>query len=746
MLSACALAALWFSLAAGDARVQAVRFFDATAEAGVVYEHGYGGEFGEVQLIAAGAAVGDYDADGWIDLYVENGDTGPNYLFRNLGDGTFEEVAAAAGVELVDHSGSGPAFGDLNGDGWLDLVVGGIGGDRPVVFRNQGDGTFEEITAETGIGVDRDTFSVALGDYDRDGLMDLLMSHWQSLIGSCGAPCTGHLWRNAGDGTYGTFVDDDLAAGLFFDGVDHTFTPNLADLDDDGWPELLLASDFATSRVYSADGDGTFTDVTDPEVITDDNGMGAAVGDYDGDGDLDWFVTSIRNELSGTQTGNRLYRNTGSGIFEDATDEAGVRTGGWGWGACFVDVDNDGSLDLFHTNGWNLPDFEDNRSKLFMNRGDGVFDERSFVSGIRDTGQGRGVVCFDYDRDGDQDLMVIYSGAPGVLYRNDGGDSGNWADVKLYSRGSNVHGIGARIWLTASGRTQLRELRRGSNFVSQQAGEAHFGLAESDSIDEIRVRWPNGVVNTWSDLEVNRRLELRQTYDSVGLYLDSTFYLRNTNSSGEPDAVLPFGPGGGGLTPITGDWDGSGVDTVGLYDSARGRFHLRTESGKTISFAFGPAGANRLPVVGDWDGDGIDTIGLVDRTTYEFALSNENATGAADLVFRVQLGGAGAQPVAGDWDGDGVDSVGLYRKGTFALRTVNADGPPDLVFQLLGTPFDARPIVGDWSGDGVDSVGSYTGAAGELRLRNELSSGHADAVFEFGPQGVGAIPVAGQWN
>jgi hypothetical protein len=495
-----------------------------------------------------------------------------------------------------------------------------------------------------------------------------------------------------------------------------------------------------------ADGDGTFTDVTDPEVITDENGMGAAVGDYDGDGDLDWFVTSIRNELSGTQSGNRLYRNSGSGVFEDATDEAGVRTGGWGWGACFVDVDNDGRLDLVHTNGWNLPDFEEDRTKLFINRSAGVFAERAFVSGIRDTGQGRGVACFDYDRDGDQDLMVINSGAPGVLYRNEGGNANNWADVKLFGRGGNVHGIGARIWLSAGGHTQMRELRRGSNFVSQQAGEAHFGLGESESIDEIRVRWPDGVVNTWNDLAINRRHELRQAYDSTGLYLDSTFYLRNTNSSGQPDSVLRLGPGGSGLTPIAGDWDGSGVDAVGLYDSVSGRFHLRTGSGDAISFAFGSAGAGQVAVVGDWDGDGVDTIGVVDPDTYEFSLRNENSAGDADLVFRIQLGEPGARPLAGDWDGDGADTVGVYRKGLFALRRHNADGPPDLVFQLLGTPFAARPIIGDWNGDGVDGVGSYAGDAGELRLRDELSSGHPDVVFKLGPGAVDALPVAGRWN
>ena len=498
-------------LGAAPAIAGAWTFTDVTAAAGLTYQHGYAqlGQGGLVTAwIAGGVAAGDYDGDGWVDLYVVRGDIGPNLLFHNGGDGTFEEVGARSGVALRGN-GSGPTFADFDGDGRLDLIVPGIGrylGTRQptplTLFRNRGDGTFEDVTARSGIVIDdRDTYSAAFGDYDRDGFLDLFLTHWGDNV--FGATSSKQLWHNNGDGT---FSDVSIAAGIAAAYTvagaigDLSFTPNFADIDDDGWPDILVAGDFGTSRVFLNNCDGTFRNVTDRAVITDENGMGGAVGDYDNDGHLDWFVSSIwdPNGDPGTNawhaSGNRLYRNTGNGVFEDATDHAGVRQGWWGWGSSFADLDNDGHLDLFHVNGWNNPEgpFEEDPARCFISNGDGTFTERSAALGLADAGEGRGVVAFDYDGDGDLDLFVANNQQAPRLYRNDGCDTGHFLSVKLRGRAPNTEAIGARVYVTAGGQTQMRELRAGSNFESQDPADAHFGLGTATSVDEIRIVWPDG--------------------------------------------------------------------------------------------------------------------------------------------------------------------------------------------------------------------------------------------------------------
>jgi hypothetical protein len=352
--------------------------------------------------------------------------------------------------------------------------------------------------------------------------LDLFMTHWGT------RPAAGesivYLWRNNGDGT---FSNDNAAAGipdqLPEDFFDTTFTPNFADINSDGWPDILAAADFGASGISLNNGDGTFRDAT-TDVISDENGMGAAVGDYDNDGDLDWFVTSIFDSsptLGGRWglSGNRLYRNRGDGTFEDATDEAGVREGGWGWGACFADFDNDGFLDIFHVNGWGRLDvatgaffldlaapFHFDRSRLFLSDGDGTFTERSAALGIHDTDQGRGVVCFDYDRDGDVDILVANNGGAPRLFRNDGGNRLGFLQVKLRGRSPNTEAIGARVYVTEGDRTQLREIRNGSNFESQDPAVAHFGLGTAALVAEVRILWPNGQSSSLTNVTVNQFL------------------------------------------------------------------------------------------------------------------------------------------------------------------------------------------------------------------------------------------------
>jgi hypothetical protein len=610
-------------LLVGPAHAATRYFTDVTADAGVAYEHGWvDPNFGfssarPSSLVASGVAAGDYDGDGWIDLYVVRGDIGPNLLFRNRGDGRFEEVGAAAGVALTGTRGSGPTFADVDGDGHLDLLVLGMGLDagaltRPTLFRNRGDGTFADVTAASGITSNRDAVSSAFGDYDRDGDLDVFITHWGDDVPP-GA--TQQLWRNTGNGT---FTDASAAAGIAPTYLvpdtgnirDLSFAANFADIDNDGWPDLLVAGDFRTSQVFRNNRNGTFTNITDPAVITDENGMGAAVGDYDGDGNLDWFVSSIWDPDQDSMgnnwlvSGNRLYRGRGDGTFEDATDRAGVRAGYWGWAATFADLDNDGHLDLYHTNGWSRADpkayeFHFDPARAFISNGDGTFAERSTALGLDDTLPSRGVVAFDYDRDGDVDLFVTSNQGPSRLYRNDGGNHDHWLTVKLRGRAPNREAIGARVRVTAGGQSQLRELRAGSNFVSQDPAEAHFGLGTSRTVT-LEVIWPDGARSVRDPVAVNQRLVLDQPPPGV-----------DEQTKAQRDCIVALNAAGAKLVAAAGDRLVACVeagtartlpagetaeaclagDASGRIAAARARIEAVTQRRCSLAPTFGPASA-----------------------------------------------------------------------------------------------------------------------------------------------------------
>jgi len=532
MLAGVALLVL-FALAGAAA---AQPFSDVTAAAGIDHQHGWreplvseDGSFDERRHFAGGVAAGDIDGDGWVDLYFVRGDVGPHLLFRNRGDGTFEEVGAAAGVALVAvgpgrfHAGCGPAFADVDGDGRLDLFVGNLLGEPPALFRNRGDGTFADVTAASGLlALTRATYSAAFGDVDGDGDLDLALAHWNSILVPGESSET--LWRNDGRGRFTDVSRESGIAAALLAGselaFDFTFTPNFADLDDDGDLDLLIAADIGSSRVFRNRGDGTFEDRTDRAVISDENGMGAAVGDVDGDGVLDWFVSSIWDpdgfaEGAWGVSGNRLYRGRGDGTFADVTTTAGVREGYWGWAATFADLDNDGHLDLFHVNGFGRsPDYEPSAafhsdpSRLFLARGDGTFAERAAELGVAGDGMGRGAVAFDYDRDGDLDLLTTSNAGPPHLFRNDAPPPHHFLAVRLEGGGPNSAGVGARVLVEAGGRTQMRELRAGSNYLSQDPIEAHFGLGEAATAERVEVRWPDGARTVRESVAAGQLLRL----------------------------------------------------------------------------------------------------------------------------------------------------------------------------------------------------------------------------------------------
>jgi hypothetical protein len=452
-----------------------------------------------IPFFSGGVAAADVDGNGYVDLLVVGGNSEPNHFYANEG-GTFTEMGSDLGLDLVNWA-SGPAFGDIDGDGDLDLFIGAVEGDPVFLFENQS-GRFIDITSTSGIAFTAETtVSATFYDYDKDGFLDLFFTHW----GTERSPGedTETVWRNNGDLTFtNTSIESGIANDLVESDSDWSYTPNISDIDGDGDGDLLMASDFEESQVYRNNDDGTFTRITDRDVIVDQNGMGAAIGDYDNDGDMDWFVTSIHNldDVGGVLFGNRLYRNDGNGVFSDITGESGVDNGGWGWGACTADFDNDGRLDIFHVNGWidgPLGDFSADRVRFYHARESGGFEELAVQVGLTDTGQGRGVACFDLERDGDVDIVIHNNSEEHLLlYQNDSENDNHYLSVRLTGGGTNTFGIGARIAaVVPSGERQIRDMGGSNNYLSHNPYEVHFGLGAATQAD-ITVTWPDGSVST----------------------------------------------------------------------------------------------------------------------------------------------------------------------------------------------------------------------------------------------------------
>ncbi len=500
----------------GCARTPAWFFAEVGQDEGARYDHVVDPEMGDdpAARIAAAAAAGDYDGDGYIDLYVAAGDATAGPLLRNQGDGRFSAQNADIGLPTLPLRGAAYAFADIDGDDTLDLFVAGVGTFRPRIFGGRTDGTFdEETSANNFAAIDRETFDTAFADFDRDGDLDLGLAHWGSPRAD-GEPVE-HLYRN--DGDWG-FEPVGIALGVVgFDAgelagdSDLTFAVDFADLDDDGWQDLVFAADDGGSQVFLNDGSGAFVRTTD-SVITGESGKGSALGDYDNDGDIDWFVSGTWDpngvaEGNWGVSGNRLFENRGDGTFEDATDRAGVREGFWGWGSCFADFNNDGHLDLFQVNGFSpaeSDEFTQDPSRLFLSNGDGSFTERSQELGLVDRSQGRTVACFDYDRDGDIDVFIAANDQPSQLWRNEGGNTrGHYLAIRLAGRAPNTRGVGARITVVTNDRSQIRE-------ISNNPAEVHFGLDSATAVDLIRVRWPRGEISELENVDADQMLVLPQ--------------------------------------------------------------------------------------------------------------------------------------------------------------------------------------------------------------------------------------------
>ena len=449
-----------------------VATYEPVAEAGVPHR------------FSGGLAAGDIDGDGDVDFVSTAGDAAR--LYRNRGEGTFEAEARA----LRPRGGramAGPTLGDTDGDGDLDLFVGAADGAPIHVFENrlrEADAGFVDVAAEViGAFTAPHTPAATFYDYDRDGFLDLFLAHWGAERGP--GEDTETLWRNDGDGT---FTSRPLSAGvgtpLAPHGVDWSLTPSFADIDGDGDGDLLVAADFWESRVLLNAGDGTFTELTG-DAIAGQRGRASALGDYDNDGDIDWFLGADRG---------RLFWNDGSGVFmASGTDVSSVPASA----ACAADFDRDGWLDIAQVGEGGLG--------LLRNTGDGS----QFRDSTAATSPGRALACFDADGDFDVDLVVV--GQDGVVahYRNDSEPGNRGLIVRLDGADGNRFGVGARITVTTATGTQLRELAGKNNHASHDPPEAHFGLGTSTHAD-ISVRWPDGAITSLEDVAADQVVTLSQ--------------------------------------------------------------------------------------------------------------------------------------------------------------------------------------------------------------------------------------------
>lgn len=483
----------------------------------------------EPSWFTGGVSIGDVDGDGWEDLYVTRL-AAPDALFINRGDGTFVDEAAERGIEGCTYT-NGTLLADLDNDGDLDLVVTGMGGPRNYLYINDGSGNFSEQAEARGIALTVDGIhggqGVTAGDYDRDGDLDLHINEWadfgQMSDGGDGtAPHGSRLLQNQGDAT---FVDVTEAANVSMElahprGI-YGFSSAFVDLDDDGWDDLAVAADFGSAKLFWNEGDGTFSDGTEEaDVAKESNAMGSAFGDVDGDGTLEWFVTSIYEvELCDDEpecglegNGNRLYRVTGDRVLSSVTDTYGVRDGGWGWGAAFGDFDNDADVDLWQVDGWPGRDLNGGfihrtfPARLWLNDGQPM-TEVAVPTGAGDTGQGRAALMFDFDHDGDLDLLAADHVTGPVLLENTG-EVGNYLDLSLVGTSSNRDGRGAfvTVFVDEGGLPQVRQVGTRGQFLGEHSGPLHFGLGGTDAVARIEIRWPSGEVQELEAVAGNQRL------------------------------------------------------------------------------------------------------------------------------------------------------------------------------------------------------------------------------------------------
>lgn len=490
--------------------------------------------------MGSGGGILDYDGDGLEDLFLVQGGVLPGYvpeaplrnaLFRNQGDGTFRDVTTEAGAEGIPW-GMGFCSGDLDNDGDPDIYLANWGEDQ--LLMNRGDGTFRDATVEAGITNTVWASSCTVFDADNDGVLDIYVVNYVDFTIEKNKPCgnplkgqlsychpdvydglSGILWKNNLDGT---FSDVSRESGVHFP-EGKGLGAVVSDFDNDGDPDFYVANDSTPNYLFVNDGTGKFAEealfagVAYNENGQTQAGMGVSAGDVDGDGDMDLYVSNLDMET------NEFYRNLGDGTFSDETFPAGVGEPSLlflAFGNSFMDVDNDGDLDVFVANGHVLDDVETynksityrERAHLLINDGTGNFREmgRDYGEFFHSQGVARGSSTFDLEGDGDLDLLISYNNTPAKLIRNDGGNRGNWLRIRAVGRRSNRSGIGARFTARAGSLNVLREVRAGSSYLSQSSLIVHMGLGGEQNVGTLEVRWPSGITQRFENLPANQLL------------------------------------------------------------------------------------------------------------------------------------------------------------------------------------------------------------------------------------------------
>ena len=525
-----------------------VIFLDVASAAGIRFQHDNAATSEKYLIETMGAGCGwiDYDQNGLFDLYLVNSAATKTYtpnkpprsaLYRNNGDGTFTDVTAQAGVGAEGLFGMGVAVGDYDNDGFPDLLVLGYG--RCILYHNNGDGTFTDVSKKAGVeNLGRWASSAAWFDYDNDGHLDLVIANYVDWTPEsnhyCGDKGPGMrsychpgvyhgqaptLYRNNGDGT---FTDVSQASGVGLKPGNGLGVVTF-DYDNDGWQDIFIANDNMPNFLFHNNRDGTFTETAYLAGVAvsgdghSEAGMGVDAADTTGSGRMDLIVTHLDQQLA------RLYRNLGTLGFEDATFRSKLSYATFklsGFGTCFLDYDNDGWRDLFIANGHVLDNVARYRSdvayaepKLMLrNTGGGMLENVSGRLGqdLMRRRVSRGVAVGDFDNDGDVDLLVSNNGGVPQLLRNDGGNTNHWLEILLIGTKSNRDGVGAREKLIAGDLVQYDQRKGGASYQSAPDPRLHFGLGRQTKVDTLEIKWPSGMVTRLRELPANQIIAVEE--------------------------------------------------------------------------------------------------------------------------------------------------------------------------------------------------------------------------------------------